>query len=132
MYLCTNFEYFQTFVFFGIITMNPARSQKKFSWQTIWDLSEKFQLQEIQRSEEECIILKITIILSRMVRKCIFMYNFEYFQTFCFLLLSQWALRDLRKFFSTNNLRLLRKVLAPRDLQIWGGMYNSQNHYNSV
>ena len=63
--------------------MNPARSQKNFSWQTIWDLSKKFQLQEIQRSEEECTILKITIISSKMEWKLYICVQFWVFSDFC-------------------------------------------------
>ena len=93
---------------------------ENFSWQTIWDLSEELQLQEIYRSEEKTRFVKITQFRNNIANiPRIFAY-IDIFLTFVFFVQSQWALRDPRKIFLTNNLRLVREVPAPRNLQIWG------------
>jgi len=121
-----------TFVFL----YNPnvlCEISENFSRQTIWDLPEKFQLQEIYRCEEECIILKITIISSEMEWNHIVIYKFRVFSDFCVFWYNHNEPCEIsEKFFLTNNLRLVKEVPAPRNPKIWGGMYNSQNHYNFV
>ena len=49
-----------------------------------------------------------------------------FFLTFRFFVESQCALRDLKYFFLTNNLRLVKKIPAPGNMRTWGSKCISQ------
>ena len=75
----TFYMQFRVFLHFCVFWYNhigPCEISENFSWQTIWDLSEEFQLQEIYRSEEESGFLKIKGILYEIAYLYIFMYDF--------------------------------------------------------
>jgi len=71
---------------------------EKFSWQTIWDLSEKFQLQEIYRSEETTRFFKTTQFRDNIACISHIFAYFDRFMNFVCFVQSQWALRDLKNF----------------------------------
>jgi len=100
---------------------------EKFSWQTIWDLSERLQLQEIYRSEEKIRFIKIAYFRDNIAYISHICVYFDWIMKFVCFVKSQWALRDPRKIFLRNNLRLVRKIPATRNLQIWGENYIFQN-----
>ena len=123
VYLRTIFEYFYTFMFIGIITLGSARSQKNFldkQSETCQKSSSSKKSTDLRRNVQ---FSKSQWIQSKMAwNHTLYVQFSSIFMILCFFVLSHWALRDLRKIFLTNNLRFVRKVPAPRNLQIWEGM----------
>ena len=126
-HLCIISKHFSDFRVFGIITLGSARSQKNFldkqsetcqkgsSCRKSTDLRMKVDFSKsIKLSSKQHIYTHLCMISS-------------HFSIFVFFVLSHWALRDLRKICLTNNLRFVRRVPAPGNLQIRGGKWISQN-----
>jgi len=97
--ICIHFQCFSTFACFCIIILSSARSQKNFLWQPIWDLLEKFQLEEIYWLEVKSEFIKITrIVVYFNTLGCILgnIWSVFEFSTFCTIRLSS---ADLKEFF---------------------------------
>jgi len=82
-----------------------------FSSQTVWDWLNFFQRSSMKLSQQKCENHEIVHFVSYFEYLCQILGIYWILLDFCVLVQARSALRDLRYFFSTNNLRLVKKFL---------------------
>jgi len=100
-----HFGDFLTFECFCVIRLSSARSQKNFLWQTIRDLSEKFQLEENTDGRWKVDFLKITRKWPNCDHFNVICIHFWGFLSFSDFLCNQIELCEVSKIFSWQTIR---------------------------